>query len=75
MAIAKWIGGFLGFMTAGPLGALLGFVLGSLFDGGLDMVNGPDMDNYNNNDNKNNDKYNNYMIVYLIHFLILDIHN
>ena len=28
MAAGKWIGGFLGFMTGGPLGALAGFVLG-----------------------------------------------
>lgn len=32
MALGKWIGGFLGFMTAGPLGALAGYALGSLFD-------------------------------------------
>ena len=32
MSIGKWIGGFLGFMTAGPLGALAGYALGSLFD-------------------------------------------
>lgn len=39
MAKGKWIGGFLGFITAGPLGALAGFALGSLFDKGLDEVN------------------------------------
>lgn len=32
MARAKWIGGFLGLFTGGPLGALAGFVLGALFD-------------------------------------------
>lgn len=32
MAFGKWIGGFLGMMVAGPLGAIAGFVLGSLFD-------------------------------------------
>lgn len=32
MGIGKWIGGVLGFMAAGPLGALAGFALGSLFD-------------------------------------------
>jgi DnaJ like chaperone protein len=32
MAAGKWIGGILGFITAGPLGALAGVVLGSLFD-------------------------------------------
>lgn len=32
MGAAKWIGGIVGFMAGGPLGALAGFVLGSLFD-------------------------------------------
>lgn len=36
MAIGKWIGGFLGFITTGsPLGALAGYVLGSMFDNAL----------------------------------------
>ena len=39
MAYGKWIGGFLGFITHGPLGALAGFALGALFDRGLDEVN------------------------------------
>lgn len=58
MAFAKWIGGFLGFITAGPLGALVGIVLGSLFEGGLDAVNGPD--NYNNREYDDNDAYARY---------------
>ena len=41
MALGKWIGGFLGFMSAGPLGALAGIVLGGLFDSMLDAVNTP----------------------------------
>lgn len=32
MAIGKWIGGFLGLMVAGPLGAIAGWALGSLLD-------------------------------------------
>lgn len=32
MALGKWIGGVVGFMAGGPLGALLGVVIGSLFD-------------------------------------------
>ena len=32
MAFIKWIGGFVGWMAGGPLGALAGFVLGSFFD-------------------------------------------
>ena len=29
MAKAKWIGGFLGLLSGGPIGALAGFVLGA----------------------------------------------
>lgn len=32
MGAAKWIGGILGFIIKGPLGALAGYALGSLFD-------------------------------------------
>lgn len=32
MGSAKWIGGFLGLLGGGPLGALAGFALGSLYD-------------------------------------------
>lgn len=32
MGIGKWIGGVLGFVTMGPLGALAGVILGSLFE-------------------------------------------
>ena len=53
MAAGKWIGGFLGFITAGPLGALAGFALGSLFDHGLDEVNKPGSEGYNNREYSN----------------------
>lgn len=39
MAAGKWIGGFLGWITAGPLGALAGIAIGAMFDYGLDSVN------------------------------------
>ena len=42
MALGKWIGGVLGFMSAGPLGALAGIVLGGFFDTMLDAVNTPE---------------------------------
>lgn len=42
MALGKWIGGFLGFMSGGPLGALAGIVMGSFFDKMLDAVNTPE---------------------------------
>ncbi|MBR5332380.1 MAG: TerB family tellurite resistance protein [Muribaculaceae bacterium] len=32
MAFGKWIGGFIGWMTAGPLGALAGFAIGAIID-------------------------------------------
>ena len=46
MGLGKWIGGVMGFMTMGPLGALAGFVLGSMFDG----VNSLDDAGSNGND-------------------------
>ncbi len=36
MKYGKWIGGIMGFMTMGPLGALAGFAIGSLFDKAAD---------------------------------------
>lgn len=39
MAAGKWIGGFVGWMYGGPLGALAGLFIGALFDYGLDSVN------------------------------------
>lgn len=42
MAVGRWIGGFVGWMAGGPLGALAGFLIGSLFDHGLDAVNTAD---------------------------------
>lgn len=36
MGYGKWIGGFLGWVTLGPIGALLGFFFGSAIDGYID---------------------------------------
>ena len=33
MGLGKWIGGIVGFMAMGPLGALAGYVFGSMFEG------------------------------------------
>ena len=38
MGIGKWIGGFLGYMVGGPLGALAGFFIGKLFDATTEPV-------------------------------------
>ena len=32
MGLGKWIGGIVGFMAAGPLGALAGYVIGSMLE-------------------------------------------
>ena len=41
MGAGKWIGGIIGWITAGPLGALAGVAIGAMFDVGLDSVNNP----------------------------------
>ncbi|WP_297905450.1 TerB family tellurite resistance protein [uncultured Parabacteroides sp.] len=41
MGIGKWIGGVLGFMAFGPLGALAGIILGSFFEEGTNMAGQP----------------------------------
>ena len=33
MGFGKWIGGIVGFMAAGPLGALAGYAIGSMLEG------------------------------------------
>ena len=58
--MGKWIGGFLGMMVAGPLGAIAGFVLGSLFDkGSSENQQFIDNDNYNSKDTYGNGTYGN----------------
>ena len=37
MGSAKWIGGFLGWVAGGPIGALIGFLLGKAVDSYIDM--------------------------------------
>ena len=36
MAFGKWIGGYLGWSAAGPIGALIGFLVGAIFDSVVD---------------------------------------
>ena len=42
MAMGRWIGGIIGWMAGGPLGAMAGYLIGSLFENGLDVVNTAD---------------------------------
>ena len=48
MALGKWIFGILGFIQAGPLGALVGFVLGSMWDSASEKADAID-DGYTRN--------------------------
>ena len=47
--LGKLIGGFLGFISSGPLGLLAGVVLGSIFDSMLDGVNSDDSQEHERN--------------------------
>ena len=38
MGALKWIVGFLGWVSGGPIGALIGFLLGSVVESGLDTI-------------------------------------
>lgn len=49
MGAVKWIGGILGYMTMGPLGALAGFVLGRMFDKSFETEN---IENRNQNNGR-----------------------
>ena len=40
MGVGRWIGGFLGFMSGGPLGALAGYAVGWLFEKGAEEFSG-----------------------------------
>ena len=69
MALGKWIGGFLGFITTGsPLGVLAGIALGALFDHGIDEVNRPNDGGYNNREyeDRNNGQRNSFMFSLLV---------
>ena len=46
MSLGKWILGGLGFVLGGPIGAVIGVVLGSLFESGVKSL--PTGDNYDN---------------------------
>lgn len=46
MGVGRWIGGFLGFINGGPLGALAGYAIGWLFDKGTEGFNGDDAQYY-----------------------------
>ena len=56
MAFAKWIGGILGFLISGPLGALAGYALGAFLEG-PDVTDFQDDRNRDNRYSQNNGRY------------------
>lgn len=48
MGFGKWIGGIVGFMAAGPLGALAGYAIGKLFEGNTSSTYSEEYSTYNN---------------------------
>lgn len=46
MGVGRWIGGFLGFINGGPLGALAGYAIGWLFDKGAEGFSSNDAQYY-----------------------------
>ena len=47
MGLGKWIGGIVGFMAAGPLGALAGYAIGSMFENNAEESSGSYQGGYN----------------------------
>ena len=60
MGVGRWIGGFLGFMSGGPLGALAGYALGWLFDKGAEGLSGDSAFNADGTYRNNWDEHNGY---------------
>ena len=63
MGVGRWIGGFLGFINGGPLGALAGYAIGWLFEKGAEGFSGGDAQysngTYRNTWNSEGDTYQN----------------
>ena len=68
MGVGKWIGGFFGFMSGGPLGALAGYALGWLFDKGAEGLSG---DNHQNNGYSAQQQYEGQRNSFLFSLLVL----
>ena len=68
MGVGKWIGGFFGFMSGGPLGALAGYALGWLFDKGAEGLSG---NNHQNNGYSAQQQYEGQRNSFLFSLLVL----
>ena len=58
MGLLKWIGGYLGWVTGGPIGALIGYLLGKVFDNGLDSARIGGGQNYDSGQSRSTGGYN-----------------
>ena len=57
MGIGRWIGGFLGFINGGPLGALAGYAIGWLFEKGTDGFSDNADNTFDNGTYRNSNAY------------------
>ena len=57
MGIGRWIGGFLGFINGGPLGALAGYAIGWLFDKGTEGFSNNADNTFDNGTYRNSNTY------------------
>ena len=60
MGIGRWIGGFLGFINGGPLGALAGYAIGWLFDKGAEGFSDNADNTFDNGTYRNSNTYGGY---------------
>ena len=57
MGIGRWIGGFLGFINGGPLGALAGYAIGWLFEKGAEGFSDNADNTFDNGTYRNSNAY------------------
>lgn len=57
MGIGRWIGGFLGFINGGPLGALAGYAIGWLFEKGAEGFSDNTDNTFDNGTYRNSNAY------------------
>lgn len=57
MGVGKWIGGFFGFMSGGPLGALAGYAIGWLFEKGTEGFSDNADNTFDNGTYRNSNAY------------------
>ena len=57
MGIGRWIGGFLGFINGGPLGALAGYAIGWLFEKGAESFSDNADNTFDNGTYRNSNAY------------------